>query len=200
MKIVYLAAGAGDMYCGSCLHGNTLAAALAGGGPRLRAWRRCTRRSAPTSRASASIAWRSAGSTSICSSIRPFSATRPGSSIACWTGPACCVWRPAAVRAVRPEQLGALSVSMLEGEHGRQRKEVEKLVQWLERDVRPDVVHLNNALLIGVAREIASGWAFRWCAACPAKTVFWRGYRSRIAAGRGTCCGSARPKSRRWWR
>ena len=28
MKIVHLAAGAGGMYCGSCLHGNTLAAAL----------------------------------------------------------------------------------------------------------------------------------------------------------------------------
>ena len=28
MNIVHLAAGAGPMYCGSCLHGNTLAAAL----------------------------------------------------------------------------------------------------------------------------------------------------------------------------
>ena len=28
MKIVHLVAGAGSMYCGSCLHGNTLAAAL----------------------------------------------------------------------------------------------------------------------------------------------------------------------------
>ena len=43
---------------------------------------------------------------------------------------------------------------MLEGEHGRQRKEVEKLARWLERDVRPDVIHLNNAMLIGIARTI----------------------------------------------
>ena len=28
MKIVHLVAGAGEMYCGSCLHANTLAAAL----------------------------------------------------------------------------------------------------------------------------------------------------------------------------
>jgi len=28
MKIIYLAAGAAGMYCGSCLHDNTLAAAL----------------------------------------------------------------------------------------------------------------------------------------------------------------------------
>ena len=32
MNIVHLAAGAGPMYCGSCLHGNTLAAALRGVG------------------------------------------------------------------------------------------------------------------------------------------------------------------------
>jgi glycosyltransferase involved in cell wall biosynthesis len=42
---------------------------------------------------------------------------------------------------------------MLEGEQGRQRKEVEKLVQWLA-DIRPDVVHLNNVMLVGVVREI----------------------------------------------
>ena len=32
MKIVYLAAGAAGMYCGSCLHDNTLAAALLAAG------------------------------------------------------------------------------------------------------------------------------------------------------------------------
>jgi glycosyltransferase involved in cell wall biosynthesis len=54
---------------------------------------------------------------------------------------------------VRPERLGPLTVSMLKGEHGRQRKELEKLIQWLG-EMRPDVVHLNNALLLGVARQI----------------------------------------------
>ena len=28
MRIAYIAAGAGGMYCGSCIHDNTLAAAL----------------------------------------------------------------------------------------------------------------------------------------------------------------------------
>jgi len=32
MKIVHLLAGAGEMYCGSCLHGNRLAAALRAAG------------------------------------------------------------------------------------------------------------------------------------------------------------------------
>ena len=43
---------------------------------------------------------------------------------------------------------------MLEGEHGRQRKEVRKLVHWLASEARPDIVHLSNAMLLGMAREI----------------------------------------------
>ena len=62
-------------------------------------------------------------------------------------------WATSRSASVRPEQLGPLTVSMLEGEQGRQRKEVEKLVRWLA-DIRPDVVHLNNVMLVGVAREI----------------------------------------------
>ena len=43
---------------------------------------------------------------------------------------------------------------MLHGEEGNQRKEVEKLVRFLADDVRPDVVHLSNSMLVGMAREI----------------------------------------------
>lgn len=50
--------------------------------------------------------------------------------------------------------LGKMTLSMLEGMEGRQRKEVERLLDWLEQEERPDVVHLSNALLIGLAREI----------------------------------------------
>jgi glycosyltransferase involved in cell wall biosynthesis len=46
-----------------------------------------------------------------------------------------------------------MTVSMLQGEAGRQKKEVEKLVAWLQ-EIRPDIVHLNNVMLLGPAREI----------------------------------------------
>jgi glycosyltransferase involved in cell wall biosynthesis len=47
-------------------------------------------------------------------------------------------------------ELGHLAVSMLKGEHGHQRKEVDKLVAWLADEVKPDVVLFTNALLSGV--------------------------------------------------
>ena len=55
---------------------------------------------------------------------------------------------------IRAEELGALTVSMLEGTHGKQRKELAKLVDWLETDWRPDVVLLTNVLLSGLAPEL----------------------------------------------
>ena len=50
--------------------------------------------------------------------------------------------------------LGDLTVSMLRGEEGNQRKEVEKLIHWLAQTARPDVIHLSNSMLVGMAREI----------------------------------------------
>jgi len=63
-------------------------------------------------------------------------------------------WLSARTGGTRPADLGPLTVSSLEGERGRQRKEVEKLVRWLAAEVRPDVVHLSNLLLTGLARRI----------------------------------------------
>ena len=48
-------------------------------------------------------------------------------------------------------KLGALTVSTLSGQQGRQRKEIDKLLRWLARDVKPDVIHLSNIMLAGIA-------------------------------------------------
>ncbi len=51
-------------------------------------------------------------------------------------------------------RLGEMTLSMVRGEHGRQRKELARLVDWLRTREKPDVVLLNNALMIGMARQI----------------------------------------------
>ena len=50
--------------------------------------------------------------------------------------------------------LGAMTLSMLRGEEGRQVGEVEKLVGWLQSIERPDVVCLSNVMLVGLARRL----------------------------------------------
>ena len=50
--------------------------------------------------------------------------------------------------------LAETTISMLRGEDGRQRKELERLTGWLLANSRADVVCLSNSLLMGMARRI----------------------------------------------
>jgi glycosyltransferase involved in cell wall biosynthesis len=43
---------------------------------------------------------------------------------------------------------------MLRGEHGRQAKELARLIAWIREGERPDVLCLNNGMLVGLARQI----------------------------------------------
>ena len=52
------------------------------------------------------------------------------------------------------KQLGALAVSMLRGTSGYQRKEVRKLVSWLARSVKPQLVNLSNMLIAGCVPDL----------------------------------------------
>jgi glycosyltransferase involved in cell wall biosynthesis len=47
-------------------------------------------------------------------------------------------------------ELAELTVSMLRGEHGHQRKELGKLIDWLRAEVKPEALLLTNALLSGI--------------------------------------------------
>src|SRR5258707_2525201 len=50
--------------------------------------------------------------------------------------------------------LGEITVSMLKGKDGKQRKEVAKLAGWLADEVKPEAVLLTNALLSGIVPEL----------------------------------------------
>ncbi len=54
----------------------------------------------------------------------------------------------------RASGLEDMTISMLRGEEGDQAMELEKLISWLAREVKPDVVHLSNVLLLGLARRM----------------------------------------------
>jgi glycosyltransferase involved in cell wall biosynthesis len=64
-----------------------------------------------------------------------------------------CIGRRANVTSAR--DLGETTISMLQGEEGRQTKELNRLVDWLSaQENRPDIVCLSNVLLIGLARRL----------------------------------------------
>jgi len=153
MRVLHLVAGAGGMYCGSCLHGNTAVAALRGA--RVDALLLPLYTPLRTDGPDMSLPRVAMGGINVYlqQHIAAFRRTpwiidrlldrRPLLRLAARFG-----------AATQPERLGALTVSMLRGEEGRQRKELDQLVRCVETEIRPDIVHLNNAMLAGAVRPL----------------------------------------------
>ena len=62
-------------------------------------------------------------------------------------------WIASRAMGTSAKQLGALTVSMLQGSEGRQRKEVSRLCDWLVTQ-KPDVAIFSNLLIAGSIEEI----------------------------------------------
>jgi len=64
--------------------------------------------------------------------------------------------RMAAKRAgtTRTEGLEEMTLNMIKGENAFPEKELTRLVDYLCKDGKPDVIHLSNALIIGLARQL----------------------------------------------
>ena len=153
MKIVQITAGAGGRLCGSCLHDNTLVRALRKRGRDailLPAY-------VPTTTDEENVAEPTVvmgGINVFLQQSVPLFRHTPRWLDRLFDQPAVLRWLSSRTGDTRPADLGPLTVSSLRGEQGHQRKEVERLACWLAREVRPDVVHLSNALLLGLARRI----------------------------------------------
>ncbi|NLK54843.1 MAG: glycosyltransferase family 4 protein [Bacteroidales bacterium] len=47
-----------------------------------------------------------------------------------------------------------LTISMIEGDNAFRKQEVDRLVRYLMKDGKPDIIHLSNALILGIARQL----------------------------------------------
>lgn len=154
MRIAYIAAGAAGMYCGSCLHDNTLARALMDRGEDVLLVPTYT--PIRTDEQDVSHARVFFGGINVYLQQK-FSLFRYTPRWFDWLldRPRLLNWATRGGPSVDPAGLGDMTVSMLQGELGNQRKELDKLVDWLLTDVKPDVVHLSNSMLLGFARRIS---------------------------------------------
>ncbi|HEX3659430.1 MAG TPA: glycosyltransferase family 4 protein [Pirellulales bacterium] len=153
-RIVYLAAGAAGMYCGSCLHDNTLAAALLDQGVDMLLVPTYTPiRTDETDVSQPRVLF--GGINVYLQQVLPLARHIPPPFDRWLDSPRLLNLLSRLPLSVDARKLGKLTVSTLRGEEGNQRKEVDNLVDWLERDARPDLVHLSNVMLSGFARPIA---------------------------------------------
>ncbi|HLA84336.1 MAG TPA: glycosyltransferase family 4 protein [Thermoguttaceae bacterium] len=151
MKIIHLVAGAGGMYCGSCLQGNTLCGALRQAGHDVLMVPVYT----PVRTDEPNVGERrvAMGGLNVFLQQQSSLFRRAPRFVDRLLDHPGLLGRLGG--ATRPERLGRLTVSMLRGEQGNQRKELDKLVAWLAAEGRPDVIHLSTALLVGAARTLS---------------------------------------------
>jgi len=153
MRIVQITAGAGGRICGSCLHDNALVRSLRQRG-----------RDAilvpayvPTTTDEENVSEKKI----VCGGVNvwlqeyvPLFRHTPRWLDQLFDSRGLLEWLSSRTGGTRPADLGGLTVSTLRGEAGHHRKEVEKLAEWLGRDVRPDIVQLSNVLLVGLSRRV----------------------------------------------
>ena len=153
MRILSFTGGAGTMYCGSCLRDNALAAALLARGHDVVLSPVYT----PTRTDERNVSEAQVFFGGISVFLEQHSALfrhTPRALDRLWDSP----WalRLASKRQIKvdPKSLGEMTVSMLRGERGFQAKEIEKLLDWLRREARFDIIIIPYSLLLGLAEPL----------------------------------------------
>lgn len=152
MRVAYLTAGAGGMYCGSCMRDNTLAAAL------IRQKRDVTLipvyspiRVDEPDVSTGRVYY--GGINVFLQQKSAFFRHAPRVVDRLLDAPRLLEKAMRRAGSARPDELGPLTLSILRGADGAQRKELEKLIDGL-RDLSPDLIHLPNAMFVGLARPL----------------------------------------------
>ena len=153
MKITYITAGAGGMYCGTCIRDNALATALLNAGHDITLVPTYT----PLTTDESNVGQKRVffgGISVYLEQYMPLFRKTPWLVDRLWEAP----WLLRAVsgRGIQtsPRLLGGITVSILKGENGFQQKEFSKLLHWLKSQPRPDVIDISNSLLISLARPL----------------------------------------------
>ena len=153
MRILYLTGGAGRMYCGSCLRDNAMATELIARGHDVLLLPVYT----PTFTDEPNVSSDHVALGGISAYLEqyvPLFRKTPQWLDRLWDSKAMLSLASRKSISVNPKVLGEMTVSVLKGEEGFQRKEIDKLVEWVKQLPAPDVVNLPYTLLIALARPL----------------------------------------------
>ncbi|QEG40019.1 glycosyltransferase family 4 protein [Roseimaritima ulvae] len=163
MKIAYLTAGAAGMYCGSCMHDNALARQLQREGVDCLLLPVYTPIRTDEQDVSTEQVFFGGVHIYLLQKM-PLLRYLPRIFWRTLDAPRFLRWATRGVGSTSPELLGDMAVSMLQGRHGKQRDEVDRLATWLGQDLQPDCVILSNLLIGGAIPAIRQ--------ACPGASIY----------------------------
>ncbi|HEY6660530.1 MAG TPA: glycosyltransferase family 4 protein [Pyrinomonadaceae bacterium] len=153
MRILYLTGGAGKMYCGSCLRDNAMATELMARGHDVLLLPVYT----PTFTDEPNVSRDHivlGGISAYLEQYVPFFRKTPRWLDRLWDSKTVLDLASRRSISTNPKMLGEMTVSVLKGEDGFQRKEIDKFLDWLKDEAPPDVVNLPYTLLLGLAEPI----------------------------------------------
>jgi glycosyltransferase involved in cell wall biosynthesis len=153
MRIAFITAGAAGMYCGSCMHDNTLASALIKRGHDALLIPTYTPIRTDEEDVTHQTVFFGGVNVYLQQKSWLFRQT-PWLFDRLFNFRRLLKWVSRFAVRTKVENLGGLTLSMLKGRDGKQRKEVRKLVKFLQEDVKPEVVLLTNVLLSGIVPAI----------------------------------------------
>ena len=153
MNILHITPGTGNFYCGSCLRDAGLIGELRNRGHRVQ----CVPLYLPLvtegdDPSSTPVFF--GGINVYLQQKYPYFRTSPRWVDFLFDRPRLLRWAAGYGHMTDAKELGELTLSMLRGEEGNQRKELERLVAWISSESRPDVICLSNALLVGLGRAL----------------------------------------------
>ncbi len=153
MRLLYLTAGAAEMYCGTCLRDNALAAALIRRGHDVVLTPIYTPTTTDEPNVSVNKVLFGGVSVFLEQHVPVFRRTP---AFLDWVWDSTPMLKLAAKRQIKvdPAVLGDMTVSMLKGVDGYQRKEFRKMVRWVTGEGRFDAVNIPLTMLIGLARPL----------------------------------------------
>lgn len=155
MRIAYITAGAAGMYCGSCMHDNTVAAALMQLGHEVALIPTYTPTRTDENNVSMSHVFLSGINIYLQSKYNIFRKT-PAFIDRLFENRLLLNVSTKMGASTDARELGFLTETILMGDEGAARKEFLKLVRWLKDDFKPDVVELTNSMFSGMAGLLKS--------------------------------------------
>jgi glycosyltransferase involved in cell wall biosynthesis len=174
VKILYLTGGAGQMYCGSCLRDNTLATELISRGHDVTLLPIYT----PTRTDEPNVSQEKVffgGISVYLEQYVPLFRNSPQWLDRLWDSKPMLDLASRRSISTSPKMLGEMTVSMLKGEDGFQRKEISKLTDWARHEPPPDIVSLPYTLLIGLAKSIKEALNRPVCCTLQGEDLFLEG-------------------------
>lgn len=152
MRVAYIAAGAAGMYCGTCIHDNTLATALQAAGHEVALLPLYT----PLRTDEDSVSMRQIfyGAVNVYLQQKSsFFRHTPRALDKLLDRPALLNRLSGLAASTDARDLGDLTLEVLRAKDGKQKKELSRLLEWFQ-DFQPDVVQVANSMLLGIAADI----------------------------------------------